>query len=121
MPEQRLDGAAFGDAEPKKQQRINGSAFCLASAALLLVAGLIAWSLLTNSDVAADFDSGTHSAHTGGIGVLAFLCAVPGAATALAAMVRGPLPARLVGLALLATALPLVPICGFVALLSVNS
>src|ERR1700722_13966940 len=106
MPAQKLDGAAFGDTEPKKQQKFNGSSLCLASAALVLVAGLIAWALLTNSDVAADFDSGTHSAHTGGIGVLAFLCAVPGAATALAALGRGPLPARLVGIVLLLISVP---------------
>lgn len=88
---------------------------------LLLLAAAIGWSILTDPAVAGDFDSGMHTAHTGGVGVLAFLFAVVGAATALAAIWRGPLLARLTACGLLLLAVPLVPVCGFVAMLSLNS
>lgn len=106
--------------ERTKRPRFNGSVLCVTSAVLLLVASLSTWSLLTDSTVAGDLESGTHSAHTAAIGAFAFLCAVPGTATALAALARGPLGVRLVAIALLLIALPLVPTCGFFALLSIT-
>lgn len=63
--------ATYRMSELTKRPRFSGSALCATSAVLLLVALLSAWSLLTNYAVAGDFESGTHSAHTTAIGVLA--------------------------------------------------
>jgi hypothetical protein len=100
------------------RRRGSGSGLCATSGLLLSIAAIMAWSIFTDPAVAGDLDGGTHTAHRGATGVIAFVLALVGAGTAIAGLVRGPLTARLVAIALLLIGIPLVPVSRFAALLT---
>jgi hypothetical protein len=101
-----------------KRRRVSGSGLCAISGLLLSIGAAMAWSIFTDPAVAGDLDGGTHTAHRGATGVIAFVLALLGVGTALTGLVRGPLTARLVAIALLLIGIPLVPVSGLATLLT---